>query len=153
MISRKKISYTFEILPFLTHSSKCISTASFEYWGWCIRIHAATRSTFGLCFWYRILWMASKSQHCQVAVVSSLDILKCFDEKFHNLTFFQFHNWSWITFSHFCVDMVKVRRLPIEQPKMTEKFRCTSMDFDNSKLQTVEITEFVWHSDFTWIRS
>ena len=59
---------------FATHISICSWTASFEYCGWCIRMQADILSTFGRCFWYRILWMASKSQDCHVAVVSSLVI-------------------------------------------------------------------------------
>ena len=65
---------TFVIVLFATHISICSWTASFEYCGWCIRIQAEILSTFGRCFWYRILWMASKSQDCHVAVVSSLVI-------------------------------------------------------------------------------
>ena len=44
-------------------------------------MQAATRSMLGLCFWKRILWMASNSQESQVAVVSSLDIFEGFQAK------------------------------------------------------------------------
>ena len=59
---------------------------SYLYWGWCIRIQAAILSTLGLCFWYRILCMASSSQLCQVAVVSSFVIFFSFFAIIYNRT-------------------------------------------------------------------
>ena len=122
---------TFAMLSFFTHCSKCSSTASSLYWGWCIRIHAATLCTLGLCFWYRILWMASSSQHCQVAVVSSFVIFAAFITEELTSYFYEIQpvkeiGYFWKVMNHDWVNHKKIGTCHklncIPKSKQTKKF-------------------------------